>query len=134
MQLYLYTVTESIDDGLQRLSIRDVDFSGNCGAVFMSLFTQYVRYGRCQKLSSLTLSRTRRVFRSLEDCNIGDREVASLCELVNLFASHGLTEFHYLGLDSRRARGIPFRQHGDVDGTQTVFEDDSLVPRAEGRD
>ena len=63
MQLYLYTVTESIDDGLQRLSIRDVDFSGNCGAVFMSLFAQYVRYGRCQKLNSLTLSRKRRTLR-----------------------------------------------------------------------
>ena len=59
MQLYVYTVIESIDDGLQRLSIRDVDFSGNCGTVFMSLFAQYVRYGRCRKLSSLTLSRRR---------------------------------------------------------------------------
>ena len=48
MQLYFYTVIESIDDGLQRLSIRDVDFSGNCGTVFMSLFAQYVRYGRCR--------------------------------------------------------------------------------------
>ncbi|KAK8821951.1 hypothetical protein WA538_000048 [Blastocystis sp. DL] len=96
MQLYFYTVIESIDDGLQRLSIRDVDFSGNCGTVFMSLFAQYVRYGRCRKLSSLTLSH----------CSIGDRQVLSLCDLVSLFASQGLKEFHYLGLDNNMVTSV----------------------------
>lgn len=48
----------SLSDVVQKITIREVDFTGNCFYVFFTLLTRYVRYGRCSNLGSMTITRT----------------------------------------------------------------------------
>ena len=57
LQLFFYTVISSLNDMVQKITLKEVDFSGNCFYIFFTLLSRYVRYGRCNHLMSMTITR-----------------------------------------------------------------------------
>ena len=47
----------SLNDMVQKITLKEVDFSGNCFYIFFTLLSRYVRYGRCNHLMSMTITR-----------------------------------------------------------------------------
>ena len=101
LQLFFYTVISSLNDMVQKITLKEVDFSGNCFYIFFTLLSRYVRYGRCNHLMSMTITRIFKVWLWSVGCRLCDAQIPTLCDMLHLFSEKNLKEFSFLNLDGK---------------------------------
>lgn len=58
LQLLLQTVVSSLPNSVQKIALKEVDFTGNCFDVVSSYLRRYVSYDRAGALTCLSITRT----------------------------------------------------------------------------